>query len=65
MRSGSACVTENGLTWSLEAANSISDTVAMLCQSKPRRRAIPTLTRELPASMARIMRPSQTPRARS
>ena len=26
MRSGSSCVTENGLTWSLEAANSISDT---------------------------------------
>src|SRR6266540_2002911 len=32
MRSGSACVFENGLMWSLEAANSISDTVAMLAQ---------------------------------
>ena len=63
MRSGSSCVTENGLTWSLEAANSISDTVAML---RPARlpSCQPHFTRELPASMARIMRPSPTPRGR-
>jgi len=61
MRSGASCVTENGLIWSLEAANSMSDTVAMLVQRWPPSlsgSAHPHLTRELPASMHRIMRAS-------
>src|SRR4051812_7015534 len=58
MRDGFSCVTENGLMWSLEAANSISDTLAMPDQApEPRwlRSYQPHLTRELPASMARII----------
>src|SRR5207248_8188265 len=67
MRSGVSCVIENGLTWSLVAANSMSDTVAMLVQRWPlslSRSAQPHFTRELPASMQRIMRLSPGARAR-
>jgi len=35
MRAGFSCVAEKGLTWSLEAANSIRETVAMLDQAPP------------------------------
>src|SRR5258706_8584276 len=60
MRDGFSCVAENGLIWSLEAANSISDTLAMLDQAPLPPGGIsyhPHFTRELPASIARIMRP--------
>src|SRR3954469_25513323 len=61
MCSGSAWVTENGFTWSLEAANSIRETVAMLVQrgvSDPSGSSHPHFPGELPASPARRFRPT-------